>query len=159
MFFSYSSSSITLIDIVLLEQRRRNRDSRVRREKGGGETGSRTGEGEAGRGGRWKEQEKGAVDRKQWFWWHRLEGQHSQKQRAGANGPSLPQDGHGPQSTSSLQVPSSLAWPGWANLPQRCLGKTSPSPKTCGIEQPLGTLHTLHEHKHWEPAQTKPLEA
>lgn len=81
------------------------------------------------------------MDRKQWFWWHSLEGQHSQKQRAGANGPSLPQDGHGPQSTGSLQVPSSLARPevkaghdtAWTNLPQRCLGKTCPFPKTCGI--------------------------
>lgn len=167
MFFSYSSSSITLIDIVLLEQRRRNRDSRVRGEKGGGETGSRTGEGEGGRGGGWKEQEKGAVDRKQWFWWHSLEGQHSQKQRAGANGPSLPQDGHGPQSTGSLQVPSSLARPevkaghdtAWTNLPQRCLGKTCPFPKTCGIQQPLDSLHTLCRHQHREPAQTKPLKA
>lgn len=121
MFFSYSSSSITLIDIVLLEQRRRNRDSRVRGEKGGGET-----EREEER----KVEEEGGKSRRRglwiekWFWWHRLEGQHSQKQRAGANGPGLSQDGHGLQSASSLQVP--LSWHG-----QRpWLGMAQPGPTT-----------------------------
>lgn len=138
MFFSYSSSSITLIDIVLLEQRRRNRGSRVRGEKGGGGAGSRAGGGVEGRGGGWGEQEEGAVDRKQWLWWHRLEGQHSQKQRAGADGPSSPQEGHGAQDAACRCHPP---WHGqdtaWASLPQRCFGKAHPFPKPCGTEQPL----------------------
>lgn len=54
MFFSYSSSSITLIDIVLLEQRRRNRDSRVRGEEGGGRRGEEEG-GKARKRQLWRE--------------------------------------------------------------------------------------------------------
>lgn len=141
MFFSYSSSSITLIDIVLLEQRRRNRGSRVRGEKGGGGGGA---EQEKER----KVEEEGGKSRKRGLWtensgcggtgWRdstvKSKGQELMGQAC------LPQDGHRAQDAPAA-CRGHPPWHGhhtaWASLPQRCPGKTHPFPKPCGTEEPL----------------------
>lgn len=61
------------------------------------------------------------------------------------------------QQPAGATLPGTARGHGWAwhslgQPPQRCPGKACPSPKTCGVEQPLGSLHTLHGHKHWDPA-------